>query len=493
MKASLLLALAATAAAAPAANLNLPGVAAPDSNTWKITVSLFEGVLQGFFTSGDFPHIKECVADGNETYHRLEKAIDELEAKSMEAGIHDLGVAITDLKTALTTCKASEAEISKLVKAVEDGFKHPLSFLYKVGQELIVNGADILHEIELAVADWKAGKYHDAGLQIGLALSKLLPEALEWEAWKSLHGKQYGSSAEEATRRAAFELSKSLLGVGGADSVVYRLNEFADLTPSEFNSRMNGLTPGKLPHTSRQHALSGAAAPDAVDWRAKNLVAPVKNQGSCGSCWAFSTVVSIEGQHAKQTGKLVSLSEQNLVDCVKGVTLPNETGTCCMGCRGGLMDDAFQYLLDKQAGAIDTEAAYPYRGVGGQCSFDSAKSGATISAWTGIPQGDEQALLDAVATVGPVSIAVDASIGWQLYAGGIMRGFLCSSNPKKLDHGVAIVGYGTDKGNDYWIVRNSWGSMWGEKGYARIARGKNACGLANAASYPTASASMVEA
>ena len=98
-----------------------------------------------------------------------------------------------------------------------------------------------------------------------------------------------------------------------------------------------------------------------------------------------------------------------------------------------------------------------------------------------------------MATVGPVSIAVDASIGWQLYAGGIMRSFLCSSNPKKLDHGVAIAGYGTDKGNDYWIVRNSWGSMWGEKGYARIARGKNACGLANAASYPTASASMVEA
>ena len=108
--------------------------------------------------------------------------------------------------------------------------------------------------------------------------------------------------------------------------------------------------------------------------------------------------------------------------------------------------------------------------------------------------GDEDALLDAVATVGPISIAVDASMAWQLYFGGIMHGVLCSSNPKKMDHGVAIVGYGTEHGTDYWIIRNSWGAGWGEHGYVRIVRGKNACGLANAASYPTdAAGGIVEA
>jgi hypothetical protein len=170
-----------------------------------------------------------------------------------------------------------------------------------------------------------------------------------------------------------------------------------------------------------------------------------------------------------------------------------------MGCKGGLMDDAFDYLVLKQGGAIDTEAAYPYTGRAGTCVYkpnswtsDSwaktaapYRSGASIGGWTDVPAGDEAALLDAVATVGPVSIAVDASIGWQLYFGGIMRPLLCSSDPKKMDHGVAIVGFGTEGGEDYWIVRNSWGAHWGEKGYARIIRGKNACGLANSASYPT--------
>jgi len=370
---------------------------------------------------------------------------------------------------------------------IQDGLKDPKSFLYKIGEELFINGEDILGEVRTAVADWKAEQYHDAGKQIGMALHKLLPESLDWAAWKARHGKSYATVEEEAARRAAFEMNADLVRaehLQRSERVAFRLNQFADLTPSEFNAR-NGLTPAGLPHTTRQHRLSGIARPESVDWREHNMVTEVKNQGSCGSCWAFSTVVSIEGQHAKATGKLVSLSEQNLVDCVKDVVLPNETQKCCMGCRGGLMDDAFQYLIDKQGGAIDTEAAYPYKGYNGQCSFSAKQSGATIQGWTGVPQGDEEALLDAVATVGPVSIGVDASVGWQLYMGGIMRGLLCSSNPNRMDHGVAIVGYGTEKGKDYWIIRNSWGEMWGEKGYARIARGKNACGLANAASYPT--------
>ena len=142
-------------------------------------------------------------------------------------------------------------------------------------------------------------------------------------------------------------------------------------------------------------------------------------QGSCGSCWAFSTVVSIEGQQAKKTGQpVVPLSEQNLVDCVKNEKIANQTDTCCDGCKGGLMDFAFQYMIDHQSGAIDTEASYKYSGSDGTCAYNKANAGATISKYADVPIGDEAALMDAVANVGPISVGVDAGLGWQLYFGG---------------------------------------------------------------------------
>lgn len=462
-----------------------------NSETFQITVDFFEGTIEGFFGSDDFPRLKACASDATDAYDAIKKAIGEIEEETFDSvlqGVKDLGAAYQSLKDGLSKCKAAETDITNFLHAVENGFEHPLSFVYHVGKDLIINHKQIFSEIHTAVSDWKAQSYRASGVQAGIALSKLLDGA-NFEEWAAAYGKSYASADAEAAARAAFAANADLVRshhLSGSAGVRFHLNEYADLHSSEFNER-NGFDPSMTyAKPSTTHVASGVTAPDSVDWRDHGLVGDVKNQGACGSCWAFSTVVSIEGQHAKaNNGNYVSLSEQNLVDCVKGEKLPSDQGECCSGCRGGLMDDAFQYLIDHESGGIDTETAYPYTGRSGSCSFDASKDGASIGGWTGIKQGDEDALLDAVATVGPVSIAVDAAMGWQLYHGGIMHPVLCSSNPKKMDHGVAIVGYGTENGTDYWIIRNSWGANWGEKGYLRIVRGKNACGLANYASYPT--------
>ena len=474
--------------------------AAPTTATgWQITVDVFEGTLQGFFDSSTFPHLKACASEATDAYDEIKDAIQEIEKLTpadVKTGLKDLGLALKGLKAALADCKASSSDVANFAKAIENGFEHPLSFLFHMGKELLINGKDIYSEVTTAVSDWKAQSYRAAGVQIGAALSKILLPS--FDAWKLAHGKTYATADEERAAQRAYEANADLAAAThlqralGAD-VHFHLNEYADLAPADFNKR-NGYIPAvHAPAPTSLHKLSGRAHNVSVDWRSHGLVADVKNQGSCGSCWAFSTVVSLEGQQAKKTGTMTTLSEQNLVDCVKGEKLPGDDSACCMGCQGGLMNDAFQYMIDHQGGMVDTEAAYPYTGRAGQCQYDAAKEGTKITKWTGIKQGDEDALLDAVATVGPVSIAVDASIGWQLYFGGIMHPTLCSSDPKKMDHGVALVGFGTEKGKDYWIVRNSWGAGWGEHGYARIIRGKNACGLANAASYPTDATTVEEA
>lgn len=300
--------------------------------------------------------------------------------------------------------------------------------------------------------------------------------------------KRYASVEEYAERLRAFAQTLRVLRAhDGAHEV--GLNKFSDWTEQQFAAYQT-YKPSLKKHAPSTHVKSKGALPTEVDWRKQGLVADVKDQKSCGSCWTFSAVASIEGAHAKRNGKLVTLSEQNLVDCVKKERLPLEEEDCCDGCDGGLMDNAFDYIISKQKGGIDTEASYPYRGEDEKCTFEASSEGARIANWTDVPQGDELSLLDALATVGPVSVALDASRGWQTYAGGVMapRTFLgCSSSPDKADHGVAVVGYGTDPvGGDYWIVRNSWGSSWGEGGYMRLKRGVNACGIANHASYPTA-------
>jgi len=304
-----------------------------------------------------------------------------------------------------------------------------------------------------------------------------------WAEWKEIFSQEFPFE-EEVTRYNIFAKHHALVNDFNSQDhgFVLGLNQFAHIHEDEFADFYHGTKP-QTTNQGLTFRSNTTDVPSAVDWRTKGLVNAVKNQGQCGSCWAFSTVVSLEGQFAKATGKLPSFSEQDLVDCVKNV--PYEGSQCCDGCQGGLMAAAFVYIKASQDGNDDTETSYPYKGVNQQCQFNvknDVNGGKVINYTQG--QGEDQ-LTQMVAQVGPISVGVDANIAWQLYSGGIYtpKGFAkCSNNPNKMDHGVAVVGYDNDQ--KYWIIRNSWGATWGEKGYMRLVQGQNACGVANVPAYP---------
>jgi len=264
------------------------------------------------------------------------------------------------------------------------------------------------------------------------------------------------------------------------------MNEFGDLTAKEFASIYNGVkyvhNPDKKVELPAELKFDVSALPTTVDWVTKGAVTGVKNQGQCGSCWSFSTTGSVEGQHFIKNQKspagmkpLVGLSEQNLMDC--------STSYGNQGCDGGLMDDAFQYIIANSG--IELESDYPYTAQDGySCLYKSKDRGACIQSYQDVPSGDEAALHTAIANIGPVSVAIDASqSSFQFYSGGVYYDPNCSST--QLDHGVLAVGYGTDNGKAYYLVKNSWGSSWGLSGYIKMAANRNnACGIATAASYP---------
>ena len=319
----------------------------------------------------------------------------------------------------------------------------------------------------------------------------------EWLSFKAKFNKTYSDPAEDNYRFKVFLGTKHKIArhnqrqANGLHSYTLGINKFADLTQSEFVRTMNGYRPHlkraqsfvdlNEPHVRR--ALLEADddetvdLPKSVDWRQHGYVTPVKDQGHCGSCWAFSSTGALEGQHFKKTGNLISLSEQNLVDCSR------KYGN--MGCDGGLMENAFKYIRDNHG--VDTENSYPYEAHDDKCRFKNKTVGADDKGYMEIPQGDERKLTQAIAMKGPVSIAIDASQeSFRLYDGGVYDEPACGNQQENLDHGVLVVGYGTDAVHgDYYLVKNSWSETWGEAGYIKMARNRdNQCGVATSAVYP---------
>jgi len=250
------------------------------------------------------------------------------------------------------------------------------------------------------------------------------------------------------------------------------MNQFADLSHEEFKKiYLTGLLMNVSDfRASKTPVIRAGSFGDSWDWRSKGAVTPVKNQGQCGGCWSFSSTGSTEGCDFIKNGKLKSMSEQNLIDCSS--SYGNQ------GCNGGLMTSAFDYIIANKG--IDSESSYPYEAKDDKCRFNSANVVGTLSAYSNVASGDENALATAGVN-GPVSVAIDASHNsFQLYTSGVYYEPACSSSA--LDHGVLMVGAGSASQGDYWIVKNSWGADWGLQGYIWMARNKNNnCGIATAA------------
>ncbi|KAF2318482.1 hypothetical protein GH714_008152 [Hevea brasiliensis] len=261
-------------------------------------------------------------------------------------------------------------------------------------------------------------------------------------------------------------------------TAVHGVTQFMDLTEEEFERMYTGVVGGGA-HVEdvTTSFVEAGGLPENFDWRKKGAVTDVKTQGACGSCWAFSTTGAIEGANFIATGKLLNLSEQQLVDCDNKCDMEDKRA-CDDGCGGGLMTNAYRYLME--AGGLEEESSYPYTGKRGECKFDTEKIAVRVANFTNIPI-DESQIAAHLVHHGPLAVGLNA-IFMQTYIGGVSCPLICGK--KWINHGVLLVGYGA-KGfsilrfgyKPYWIIKNSWGKQWGEEGYYRLCRGHGMCGM----------------
>ncbi|CAO2041916.1 unnamed protein product [Urochloa humidicola] len=309
-------------------------------------------------------------------------------------------------------------------------------------------------------------------------------------------GKTYRDDGERTHRMSVFRanLRRARRHQRLDPTAVHGVTKFSDLTPEEFRRQFLGLR-----RSSARDLLEGSSAHEAptlptdglpadFDWRDHGAVGPVKNQGSCGSCWSFSASGALEGAHFLSTGKLEVLSEQQMVDCDHECD-PSDARSCDAGCNGGLMTTAFRYL--QKVGGLESEKDYPYTGTGGTCKFDKSRIVAQVKNFSVVSVNEDQIAANLVKH-GPLAIGINA-VFMQTYIGGVSCPYICG---RHLDHGVLLVGYGsagyapirfTEK--PYWIIKNSWGENWGENGYYKICRGphlQNKCGVDSMVSTVTA-------
>ncbi|XP_062378388.1 procathepsin L-like [Sardina pilchardus] len=319
-----------------------------------------------------------------------------------------------------------------------------------------------------------------------VSCASLSLEDLEFHAWKLKFGKVYRTPEEEARRKDIWlstrrrVLTHNILADQGIKTYRTGINHFSDMDDEEYRGLLGDLALSNVTASPPEQGdmslrpQQGAELPAAVDWRKSGCVTGVKDQGSCGSCWAFSVTGALESHTCIYKGGLPSLSEQQLVDCSR--SYGNE------GCNGGYKHKAFQYVSDN--GGIDTEASYPYEGQDSYCRFTKSGIGAYCRGYNKLPYGDEGTLQTYLANVGPVSVSVDAGHkSFRQYSSGVYYESDCSSS--KTNHAMLAVGYGTEDGQDYWLVKNSWGVRWGEQGYIKMARNRgNQCAIACFPVYP---------
>ncbi|XP_076136159.1 cathepsin K-like [Alosa pseudoharengus] len=292
-----------------------------------------------------------------------------------------------------------------------------------------------------------------------------------WEDWKSTHQREYFILGEEAIRRSIWEKNMQLIEAHnqeyelGIHSYELGMNHLGDMTREEVVEKMMGFRPDMQAESNNTFVPESGPVPTSIDHRKNGRVTPVRQQGSCGSCWAFSAAGALEGQLKMKGKDLVDLSPQNLVDCVGQDT----------GCNGGWMVYAFDYA---RRNGIASEKAYPYTGRDERCAYSNSMKAFECTGFKEI-HGSETDLAAAVAQVGPVAVAVDAGQQtFHFYKRGVYYDPAC--NPRALNHAILAVGYTQNA----WIVKNSWGKDWGDQGYINIYRGYNMCGIANMASFP---------